>query len=1190
VLSWQRTKLAAPFGLESDKGVRVSESTADLEHALQRYGDDIYRLALLLAPDTSAAAEALLAATRRVAVSGAAPDERALLAALRDALPKERRRRTWRHMPAWASPPHRRAHEARLLAAIARLPRQQRLALGLALLRGEDPADAAALLDGDETALREHVRDALLALAAADGGRAIAESRMPAGTTLSSSAARPALTILPADELLGTAAPEACRPTRAALALGTAAIHADPAVRGHLALCPDCRAVEQSWSYLTSAVEDTLRGALRDARLPEDLAERLRDAISAPAATASSWLTSPQLRLALVALPVLALIAFLVAPRGGRSAVSTGELGPLPPPPDPRGLVQRAGEYLYTPPSGSGVWHARYAIQWVFAGGTYALLAADEWVEPTSGHHRLQLAHYDGGGPYEFQLGDGVRSAWYAVSDSYAPSLYPLSVKTPIPRARLDVTPDQQQQMLRARLQSGAWDLPAIYLRQAQAAELRTWGRQRNPDGKVVSLISFSGVSPLGPPPDAPDASIGRITILLALDEASGQLREVRELVGPEGGEQTTRSTWRIESEEWLSGSAAVREIFDQRQAWNGVGEFVSRGQLAEPAFPLAQPDKLVPLALIAQRSWAGLRMPAQPPPGTTTALALNQSDAPIASSSYMEDQRLTFSYLGVGRRLEFETGAPSAAPPLVGGEVLALGDQQLIMLPGFGQAYRAKLTHSGPFAGPAQTTWITAYGYTRAELLDLLRTFRPPTLDSYRSQAQLFADQHRHDAAFEALLGALAPPPGDGVARHTIEQLFTRQDNAPDPQTDPFHMPRYQGLPERTIREIWTRGTAISGTLETAISASDSGGTLYTQLFASAERWWVYSAPKNQLEQYTPGILFDLNVWFDRWQPVILNMLGCGSAELLNNADGTRTLFLSETSWQTDSCLHPIYTSLYSAQTTDELWGFDMAPYLADLGDQAVSTWVDLDARGRLLRLEVRAGADRDGMLIQSWELIRDEMLPAERVPATAFDVTPPEAFLHWQYSESATSEPLLQQRTVTLTEALSLVQTPIFGLQSTAGASGTLTETTTPSSATLSDTTILSTTLWSIEAGTPPSQDLARMFLEGEPPFQGALNYGHAVRLTYRVHVPVGAPIAYIYEGPVKEFGAYLRGIARWSSSTPITLDVDGRTIAGWQVTVEPSGAWTLFEIDGTLIAVGYPFEQSAPLIEALRRIAGP
>src|SRR5262245_66376979 len=118
--------------------------------------------------------------------------------------------------------------------------------------------------------------------------------------------------------------------------------------------------------------------------------------------------------------------------------------------------------------------------------------------------------------------------------------------------------------------------------------------------------------------------------------------------------------------------------------------------------------------------------MPARPPPGATIAVLLNQSNTPISNSTVPENERLSFTYLGVGRRLEFDTREPRTTPPLVGGEVLELGDQQLIMLPGFGESYRAKLTHSSPFGGPALVTWVIAFGYTRAELLDVLRSFGP--------------------------------------------------------------------------------------------------------------------------------------------------------------------------------------------------------------------------------------------------------------------------------------------------------------------------------------------------------------------------------------------------------------------------------------------------------------------------------
>jgi hypothetical protein len=391
--------------------------------------------------------------------------------------------------------------------------------------------------------------------------------------------------------------------------------------------------------------------------------------------------------------------------------------------------------------------------------------------------------------------------------------------------------------------------------------------------------------------------------------------------------------------------------------------------------------------------------------------------------------------------------------------------------------------------------------------------------------------------------------------------------------------MPRYQGLPERTVRETWTRGTLVSGTLETAISAIDAADVLYGRMYISGAGSWIYNAPTNQLDQFAAEILFELDIWSDRWQPRILNMLACGPAELLNNADGTRTLFLTDTSWQTESCQHPIYPELYGAQAAaDPLWGDDQAPYLADIRAPAVTTWVDLDARGRLLRIEVRAGETREGTLIQSWELARDEHVPADRVPDAAFDTTPPEAFLRWRDTESSTSR-LPSPQTVTLTEALGLAQTPLFGLPGESDVSAALTGTAT-----------LSATLSSIEAGAPPREEMPRWLVDEETPFQSALSFGYALRLTYTVDAPADAPILYIYEGPAKEFGTYLRGTARWTSSVAVMLDIGGRTIPGWQVTGEPDGAWTLFEIDGTLIAVEYPFDRAAAAIATLQPIAEP
>ncbi len=126
-----------------------STNATELERTLLRSGDDIYRLALLLCGDEAGAAQALIKAIRRLATSGAAPDQPALIAALLQALPPERRRWRLRRPPAWARSRAVPAGRAALLAALAALPRAQRFALGLTMLRSFESAEDAALL-GDE--------------------------------------------------------------------------------------------------------------------------------------------------------------------------------------------------------------------------------------------------------------------------------------------------------------------------------------------------------------------------------------------------------------------------------------------------------------------------------------------------------------------------------------------------------------------------------------------------------------------------------------------------------------------------------------------------------------------------------------------------------------------------------------------------------------------------------------------------------------------------------------------------------------------------------------------------------------------------------------------------------------------------------------------------------------------------------
>ncbi|HET9224424.1 MAG TPA: hypothetical protein VFO07_18065, partial [Roseiflexaceae bacterium] len=719
----RRPNYLPPDPTDADEDARVTTTPTALERTIQRYGDDWYRLALLSTPDENAAAAALRDAASRLAASQAdilhEPD---LVRALVSALPIERRRLWPRRPPTWARVPDARP-EAGVVAALARLPRQQRLTLGLLLLRGFEPAQAAAMLGGEEAHIRALLRDALRTLA----------PHVRPGL---------ALTDLDAD-----GAPEACRKTRMALALGGDMAHADSTARGHLALCAACRAAEQTWAQLTTTIENALRGVLRRAALPDLLAHHLRN-------TSVSGLPQPRLgalagqrrRLAAVAAIVLAVVALLVLPGRGESPGNTNRTSNTGAALAPHDLVVRAHERLYAPPDGHGIWHGRWEIRWTFPAGSYALLNADAWLDTASSRHRVQLSHHDGGSPFEFELGDGVDNLWYATTPNYNTSLSPASFERERLRAQLRLESADQQRMLQARLESGAWDIAAAYLRQAAAArDLSSWGRQRAADGATLDVLGFDGVSPLAPPADAPDQPGLPTTILLSIDAQSGALREVRELIGPEGAERTTRTTWRFVDGEWLTDERRIADTFDVRRAWNGIGGFVRQAGVADPALPLDASDQVMSLAQVVQGSRT-LQLPAVPPPGATRAVLLTEP----------YDPAITAVYVGTGRRLELRTFSSDGpvGPELAGAEQVTIHGRQVAFRPFGGQGYQARLFYRGALQPDWITTWIGAIGYTRAELLDVLSGLGPPTTASYRAQASLFADPQPRDAAtFEALL-----------------------------------------------------------------------------------------------------------------------------------------------------------------------------------------------------------------------------------------------------------------------------------------------------------------------------------------------------------------------------------------------------------------------------------------------------
>jgi len=603
------------------------------------------------------------------------------------------------------------------------------------------------------------------------------------------------------------------------------------------------------------------------------------------------------------------------------------------------------------------------------------------------------------------------------------------------------------------------------------------------------------------------------------------------------------------------------------------------------------------PAALVTgyQLGWTGLWMPVDTPPGTSSAFLLNHN--PLTSirgqQIYDESTWLTFVYLAPGRRLEIST-APNqdAIPPLVGGEVVLLDQRQVLIRPGNGRRYQAQLNHNlGNTLGNATyTTHVATLGYTRAELLEVLRTLGTPTLASYAAQARLFADPGQHDpAAFDALLTALSPPTAEsGTVRHFVERVYKRQDPRPDQLHDPYHRPRYSGWPAQVIQDNWARGEDNPRAVERAAATKGVDGTLYGRQYLGPNQVWYYDALASRVEVYSSARI-DSEQRNNEDQTMIMHLIACGGGKLQTGANGARTVVLTEQNWRTGgSCMHAEYVRLFYAQTGgDPTSDPDQTPFLADSTEAELTTLVGLDADGRDVKIQTWAGLPEIGTLLQSWELVSNETLPIARVPAATFDANPPDAFQRWSYQENQPARPV--PYSVTITQALDLAQTPLFEL-STAPAEPRTGVITSTSQMTL--TQAVSPTLPflnSIIAGPPPNAPGARGNVDDQNVFEQALHDGYAIRFSYTLTAADGSTQTHnLYEWPAKMLGAYLRASAVWKISGDSTFDIAGKQITGWRVIDRRNNAdWLLFELDGTLIAAESPTSELLNALAQLQRV---
>lgn len=1092
-----------------------------LKQILAIYGDTLYRVALLLKGDERGAERLLLCFTRELVTAWSeappAPDDRSelvLLAALASiARATERSRHRWfrdlNRTPATGTP------------AIEQLPLEQRLALALSSLLGYDSPRIAAVLGGDASQARASLLGAIRALSPV------------AGHTLT-------------DEVSG----EFCLPVRDVLVDADAGAGQGTALRGHLAACACCRSFDHAWGENRRELDGAVRAQLRDQMLPPALAARML-ALIRPRRR-----LSPTLRLTLPPLAVLVLIAALVLPGVLRTLVRvvpsevSATIDPLP-------LLALAQQRQFTPPDGAGVWYARYRTLWPVDVGVEAPLIAEAWLDSrNAARHRLQLTHVDGGAPYEFQLGTGRDQLYYALDAIYAPAIYGRFPTQTYPQNPALITlltaPEGQQRARDERLASGPWSLPVSYIRQAQAAnDLRLLGQQQDGE-RTVALLSFAGNSPLDPPPEVEGSESVPVTILLAIDVEDGLLRTVTELIGPTGAEQVSRITWRVEEERLIGAAQELRELFDIERAWTGQGMFSEQGRRpsADLALPvIAAADVVDPIHLLAPTSRTQPWLPDQPPAGVNRALIVwpNLRPAEITSPDAV-------AYLGPDRRLLITFGNIRRAE----GEPVREGVWEGVIQPRPGMQYRLHLERQGSddieghgAPDPSAAMTIDAFGFSRDELLEVVRSLTPFAIPSLIAQDELFVGREGDPSIRSLLLqvvqSSVAMP--EGEARYLRANNYSRQSPpSADERRDPYHGSPYDGQPETVQIEEWVanQGGLVRHTETRALESEDRYGQFYLDTSTS----W-YARPQVDVAYGYAFSNAPLIAYLPSPARAAFEMLTLSGGELTLEAlpDGGSVITFKERAQDSFR-----YGSL--------LYLEGGAPDLADLRPITLITELRLNPVGEAEQVTlITEGEDSTRTVAQRYTVEEFRDVPLDEAPAALRDGAMPQAAYMSDFRglHSWTEKPLAIR---TLTETLALHSRDIY---------------------------ILDGISLQYVQDAPPGPPIPR---HGGYFMEMPIGQGLALRMVYTLPSPDGSGPGgelRLNQGPAGPLRAWLRSQAEppWRSSTLVRLTAAGRELDAWLGSGDRD--YLIVEIDDTLLVIdgprGWFVENGAAILANLR-----
>ncbi len=407
-------------------------STHPWDSVSVRWGDGVYRIALLLSGTPEQAQQATSNAFALALAQSSTCDEDALLAAL---LAQPRRR-----LRPWA--------RNRLPRPLPRIAGDARALLGLWLLQGMSGQRLLNVANLPAETLVARLADALQKLAAGDG-------------ELQDSAAR------------------ACFSMWLTRRLGlTDGAAAKPLVRD---------ADERCWEAVLERAAEVLRRAVGRQRLPVACMLAIDEHIRAarePAAR-SRWQRGGGLALLAGCVGLLGLL-LLMAPSAAHFRTPASQSVA------PREIVQRALDGWLAHPASGARQREVWAIHPDAAFGPEALITK-LWLDGSSDRHRFEV--WRGNKLVEWQIGDGDQSVSYAADPFWTACPWGVDQPGGMLAGDLRTfvtTPSQQQAQLHARLTSGAYGFGYVVLSRALAAsDLRSLGT-RVEGGKALLVLRFT--------------------------------------------------------------------------------------------------------------------------------------------------------------------------------------------------------------------------------------------------------------------------------------------------------------------------------------------------------------------------------------------------------------------------------------------------------------------------------------------------------------------------------------------------------------------------------------------------------------------------------------------------------------------------------------------------------------------------